>query len=65
MSENTGPVEVDQPVTQMGATFAERKAAREAAEKRASRSSKAVDTDEVEDKAVAKKTTARKAAKKA
>lgn len=42
-----------------GATFAERKAAREAAEKAAQPKTKAVDaeTDEVEDKAVARKST--------
>lgn len=48
-------------------TFAERKAAREAAEKKAPKSEpKSVDSDDVEDKAVApKKTTRKRAAKKA
>ena len=43
-----------------GATFAERKAIREAAEKKASANTKAVDADEVEDKAVAPKKAAKK-----
>jgi len=63
MSENKGPVEVEAPVTQTGATFAERQAARLRAEKS---SSKQVDesADKVEDKAVKPAATKKRTAKK-
>lgn len=51
------PVEYP-PLSQMGSTFAERKAAREAAEAKAQ--GKSVSSDEVEDKAVSGKRTTRK-----
>lgn len=64
MPEDTGPVEVTQPVTQMGATFAERKAAREAAEKKTV--TKQVDdtAESVEDKAIKPAESERSARKK-
>lgn len=66
MAEENGPVQVTQPVTQTGATFAERAAARAASEKKAQQSSKQVDeaADTVEDKAVKPAETKRTARKK-
>lgn len=53
MSDNKGPVEVQHPVTQTGATFAERLAARQRAEKPTPAAKQVdVDAEQVEDKAV-------------